>query len=272
MVVADGELDAVQAASPQRAQELQPEGLGLDLTDVQADHLAHAVVVDGVGDHERLGHDTAAVTDLDVLGVQPQIRIGAGQRPLAELSDVLVEVAAQPADAVLAHRLDAELLDEAVDLARAHAVDVGLHHHADDRLLTAPPRLKEAREVRRPRPRPGDLKLDLTDPCLPRPLAIPVEVGHALGRPLAAPRARQLDDLGLHQLTHDQRHRLTQQVTVLAGHRARDDIGRGHHPVLGHRGAPTHRSRGKDRRAWTPRWSEPHGPTPTAPPTPLLPT
>lgn len=61
---------------------------------------------------------------------------------------------------------------------------------------------------------------------------------HALRAALAAPSTGQLLDLGLHQLAHDQRDRVSEQVAVLASHRSRDNIGRGHHPVLGHRGAP----------------------------------
>jgi len=194
--------------------------------------------VHGVGDHQRLGDDAAAVSDLEVLGVEPQVGVGALQRPRAELLDVLVKVTAHPRHPVLAHALDAELLDEAVDLPGGDAVDVGLHHDRDDRLLAAPPRLQEAREVRRPRPRPRDRKLDLTDPGLPRALAVAVEVGDAIRRALAAAGARQRRDLRIHQLAHDQRHRIAQQVSMLAGHRTCDDIGRGHHPILGHHGAP----------------------------------
>jgi hypothetical protein len=77
-----------------------------------------------------------------MLGVQPQVGVGALQGPGPELLHVLVKIAAHPADAILAHALDAELLNEPVDLARADAVEVGLHHHRHDRLLTAPTRLK----------------------------------------------------------------------------------------------------------------------------------
>jgi len=41
-------------------------------------------------------------------GLQPEVRLGALQRPRPELLDVLVEVAAHVADAVLARALDAE--------------------------------------------------------------------------------------------------------------------------------------------------------------------
>jgi hypothetical protein len=179
VMIGDHQPEAAQAAGPQAAQKLRPERLGLDFADVQADHLAVSAVGDGVGDDERLGDHAAAVTDLDVLGVQPQVRVGRRQLAAAELVDMLVELGAHPADAVLAHPVDAELLDEPIDLAGADAVDVGLHHHADDRLLTAPARLKKAREVRRPRARAGDREIDLADPGLPRPLAIPVQMRHA---------------------------------------------------------------------------------------------
>jgi hypothetical protein len=52
--VGDAQLDAVQATSPQRAQKLAPERLGLGLADVQAEHLPAAGLLHAVGDHQRL--------------------------------------------------------------------------------------------------------------------------------------------------------------------------------------------------------------------------
>ena len=83
---------AVPGRAPAGAQELDPEGLGLDLADVDPDHLAAARLVDGVGDDQRLGAHVAAVADLELLGVQPQVGVGALQRPLAEGVDLLVEL------------------------------------------------------------------------------------------------------------------------------------------------------------------------------------
>jgi hypothetical protein len=48
---------------------------------------------------------------------------------------------------VLAHPGDAQLLDQPVDLASAHAVDIGLLDDRDQRLLGPPARLQKAREV-----------------------------------------------------------------------------------------------------------------------------
>jgi hypothetical protein len=53
----------------QRAQEVGPERLGLGLADVDADDLAAAGLVDGVGDHDALSDDAAAVSDLLDLAV-----------------------------------------------------------------------------------------------------------------------------------------------------------------------------------------------------------
>jgi hypothetical protein len=66
-------------------------------------------------------------SDLEVLGVEPQVGEGAFKRAAAEGLDALVELAAERRDAVLAHRGDAQLLDQAVDLACGDAVDIGLH-------------------------------------------------------------------------------------------------------------------------------------------------
>ena len=75
MLVGDREAHAVQAALFQGAQELGPERAGLDLADIEADHLPHPGLVYRVGDHHRLGNDPAVVADLDLLGVEPQVGV-----------------------------------------------------------------------------------------------------------------------------------------------------------------------------------------------------
>jgi hypothetical protein len=70
----------------------------------------------------------AVVAHLDVLGVQPQVGELALERSLAEDLDLLIERPAERRDAVLRHALDAELLDQAIDLARRDTVHLGLHH------------------------------------------------------------------------------------------------------------------------------------------------
>ena len=101
MVVRDGELDPAQAAGAQLAQEGGPAGFGLRLGDLDADHLTPPALVHREGDHQRLGVDVARVSDLEVLGVQPQVGVGALQGAGAEGLDLAVELAADAGDLVL---------------------------------------------------------------------------------------------------------------------------------------------------------------------------
>jgi len=180
---------------------------------------------------------TCAVAHLLLLGIEPQVRVGALQRTLAERLHLLIQALTEPRHLVLAHA-HAELLDDAVDLARGDAVDVGLLHDRDERLLGAPARLQEAREVPRARAQLRDRELDRAHARVP--LARPVAV--ALGRPslrgtLAEPSAGQLAHLGLHQRVDHEPHRLADHVRVLRTHQLVDRLRSRHPAVLGHRGA-----------------------------------
>ncbi len=62
VLVRDRQPHTVQPAFLERAQEFCPERAGLDLADIQPDHLAHAGLVHRVGDDGRLGHHPAVVT------------------------------------------------------------------------------------------------------------------------------------------------------------------------------------------------------------------
>ncbi len=151
VVVGDRQAHSGQAASSQGAQELDPEAARLHLAEVESDHLPAARLVDRVGDHERLRAHVAVRADLDVLGVEPQVGIVALERPRAEGRDLVVESPTHRRDAVLRHALDAELLDEAIDLARGDAVYVGLEDDRRSPALSA----CAARGKRESRPRPG---------------------------------------------------------------------------------------------------------------------
>ncbi len=236
VLVGDRQRHPRQAPGDQIAQERHPEGLGLGLADIETDHLPAPGLVHGVGDDEGLGAHAAAIPDLEVLGVQPQVGKGAFQRAAAEGIDALVEIAAQGRDPVLAHRGDPQLLDQAVDLARGDPVDVGLHHDRDDRLLAGAAGLKEGGEVGRTRSLARHRQLDLPDPGLPQPLPITVAMGGATGAALASPGADLAGDLCLHQLGGDHRHGIAQEVGVLFDQGLGDDLGGRHALPLGHRG------------------------------------
>jgi len=237
VLVGDRQPHAVQPALLQTSEELDPERAGLDLADIQADHLAHPGLVHRVRHDDCLGDDAAVIADLDLFGVQPQVRVGALQRSLPERLDPLVESSAHDADAVLGHPVDPQLLDQPVDLPGRDPVHIGLEHDRHDRLLRAPARLQEQREVRRTRPLLGDQQLELADPGLPRPRAIPIAMrAPNLRRHLTQPSTNLSRDLALHQLASDQHDRFANEILKPTIHRLGDDIGNGHALTIGHRG------------------------------------
>ena len=214
------------------------------------------------------------VTDLDLFGVQPQVRVGALQRPLAEQLDLLVQRPAERRDPILGHPVDPQLLNEAVDLPGRDAVHVRLQHDRDDRLLRAPARLQEAREVRAARAFLRDQQLDLPDPGLPRPRPIPVSMRQpGLRRDLAKPSTNLGADLGFHQLAGDDRDRLPDEILKPPVADLRDDIGNRRHALtFGHRGVSIHVDCGNSRRVRRHGGRPSRAPTYQALVTPLLPT
>lgn len=73
--VGGDEHDARQAAGHERTQERRPERAGFGRPDLAAQDLALAPLVDRDRHQERHGHDPAALADLLVPGVEPEIWI-----------------------------------------------------------------------------------------------------------------------------------------------------------------------------------------------------
>jgi hypothetical protein len=94
--VRDDQPHAGEATLYETAQEAAPERFGLGLADVERDHLSVAGLVDTVGEHERLAHDTTGIADLLHLGVEPEVRVAALQRASTEGIHLLVETSADP--------------------------------------------------------------------------------------------------------------------------------------------------------------------------------
>ena len=101
MGIGDDELDAAQPPARLLAQELRPDRLGLRDADLHAQHLTPSVAVDADGDDGGDRHDAPPATDLQVGGVDPQIRPVAFDRPLQEGLHLAVDLLAQPADLAL---------------------------------------------------------------------------------------------------------------------------------------------------------------------------
>ncbi len=212
--VGDHQLDALQPALEQALEEGGPEGLGLARAEVQADDLAPALAVDRHGDYGGDGHDPAALPDLEVGRVQPQVGPLAFERAVQEGVHALVDLLAQPADPRLVDPGQAHRLRQLVDPPGRDAPDPGLLDDRDQRLLRGLPRLQERREVGRPGPQLRHPQLQGPEPGVEGPLAVAVPVGLALRRALVAGGADQALHVGLHQ---ELQHRLghgTEEVAI----------------------------------------------------------
>ena len=62
-----------QTAVVQAGEELAPERLVLGVADIEPDDLAMPVSSQSGGDHDRFRHDVTVLSDMRVLGVQPDI-------------------------------------------------------------------------------------------------------------------------------------------------------------------------------------------------------
>ena len=92
MRIGDDQLHAAQAALDQALEEGRPKGLGLRRADVQADDLAVPLGIAGHSDYRRHRHDAAALALAQVGRVEPEIGPIAGQRPIQEGANPLVDV------------------------------------------------------------------------------------------------------------------------------------------------------------------------------------
>ncbi len=239
VVVADDQPDAGEAALDEPPDEARPgRALVVACGELEPEHAAlagrrHA------GRHERRhrGHPPC-LADLDVRGVEPQVRVClVGQRAAAERLDLGVEGGADRADLALRHRGDPERVDEVLDPARADPEHVCLADHGQERPLGPPPRLEERWEVRAVAD-PRDRQLERADPGVPAAVAIPVPAGQPpLRVAFALGQAGQLADLRLHDRLDEHLHPLAQEVDVALGDRLAHRLEHGH-PVLGHCGVP----------------------------------
>jgi hypothetical protein len=122
--VGDHQLDPGEPPALELAQELQPEGLGLRGADVHTQHFAPAVGVDRHRDGHGDRDDPPVLTDLDVGGVDPEIRPVPFDRSGQERLDPVVDLFAQAADLALGDAGHAHGLDQIIHPAGRDALDV----------------------------------------------------------------------------------------------------------------------------------------------------
>ena len=230
MGVGDHQLDAAQAALHQALDKARPERFGLRRSNAEADDLALPLGIDGDGDYRGDRDDAAAVANLQVGGVEPEIRPIARDRSVEERIDPLVDVLAQLGDLALRDAAEPHRLDQLVDTPGRDAADPGFLDRRDQRLLGGLARLQEWRKVRT-LAQLGDAQAQRAEPGIEAALAIAVAIVEPVAGALVPAGTDQPFDIGFHQdLQHALRHG-SQEVTIAALLQQLDK----RHSLFGHR-------------------------------------
>jgi len=129
----------------------------------------------GHGHHRRLAHDPAALTDLLVRRVEPDVWVGLVQRAVTELSELLVEQRADAAHLAAADAAATQRRHEVIDLACADGTHVCLLDHRKKGSVDAPTRFEQRREEAA-RAQLGDLQLEPARPGVEDPLSMAIAV------------------------------------------------------------------------------------------------
>ncbi|MNC84518.1 hypothetical protein D3C83_00740 [compost metagenome] len=234
--IGNHQLHALQAALHQTPQKRRPERAILRGPDVNAQHLPVALARDADGDDGRLADHPPVDPDLEVRRIDPQIAVLARQRARAKRRHHRVELPADARDLRFRHPVEAEPLQQVIDLPRRHAVHVGFLHDRQQRMLGPPAGLQQRREIG-----PGR---DLGDRQLDRPHArIPPPGPGAIAKPaprlgaLMALGADQPGDLRLHQRLRQHSNPFAQDIAILLLEELANKR-RQIHPWLGHRHRP----------------------------------
>ena len=193
--------------------------------------LAPPVGVDRHGDYRCHADDAPALAHLEVRGVEPHIGPLAGERPVEELADPLVDILAQLRDRALGDAREPHGLHQFVHPARGDPADPRLLNDRHERLFRSPAWLEEAGKVRA-LPQLRHPQVQRAQTGIESALSIPVSVGRASLGALVAPGTDDALDVGL----HDQlKHRLGDGAEEIAIVLLLKQLGEAH-SGLGHRG------------------------------------
>ena len=136
----------------------------------------------------------------------------AVERPVAEVLDHPLQALGHHRDLRLREPLDAQGLDQALDPPGGDPGQVGPGDHGHHRPFGAAPRRQQpAREVAA-LAQPGQGELDRAHPGVPVPLPVAIAGADPLPRALTVAGAAELLGLGAHQLLHEGREHLAEQV------------------------------------------------------------
>jgi hypothetical protein len=131
--VGDHQLHPAQATGFERAQKRGPERAILAVTHVHPKDFTVPIAAHPDRDNHGLRHHLVIDPSLAVGRVQKHIREARrGQAAAPERRDLVVELGADPGDFALGDpRRHPQRLDQVIDLAGRHAVQVGLHDHRE---------------------------------------------------------------------------------------------------------------------------------------------
>jgi hypothetical protein len=231
--IADHQPHAAQSPVDEPLQEGAPQHHVLTEPHIHAQHRAHAIGPHAVGDHHRHTLHPPRFPHVLVASIQPQTGVDGVEPALAEQAALLVQALGHAADLALGQAGDAQLLDQRLNLARAHALHIGLGHHGDQRLLAAAAWLQPTRKIA-PAAQPGDRQLDRPQPRIPQAAPAAIALGHPLLGPFVAVRADLHAEFGLHQLLDKRPHRFPQEVISVLVYTLAQRL-QDRHPVFGHR-------------------------------------
>jgi len=231
--VRDDQFDAREPALEEAFQEGRPGAFHLALGHGQPQDFPLSLGVHGHGHHHRQPHHAAALADLRIERIQPEVAKGPFQRAVPEGFHLRVQFLRQSGDLGLRHSPTAQGLHKRLDLPGAHTHHVGLSRHVHKGLLPASARLQKGREVAAPTQlRNGQHQF--TEPRLELPLPVAVPVVLTRGRPLARRGLAEPRDVRLHHRLEPYHEHPPQEITVpLLQHLAQGLQPRD--PIHGHR-------------------------------------
>ena len=178
-----------------------------------------------------------------------------GQGPVAERTHLGVEVGADPRHLRLGDPgVRAEGLDQVVDLAGRDAVQVGLHHHGEQRLVDPAAALEQRREERAGA-QFWDPQLQVTRRRGQDPGAVPVSLRGPFVGALVRGGADRVGELRLDQGLVDRLHRSADTIADISDLERIQDFEQGR-LVQGHRVAPLYVFHGRFTQRLT-RWPLP---------------
>src|SRR5437763_13528515 len=134
------------------------------------------------------------VANFDERRVQPHKRVRTLEFALTEALDLGVQLLAQPTDLASGYTVQAERLNQVVDAARTHSLDVRLAHHGHQGALRPLARLQQTRKVAAVA-HPWHLEIERANPRVPCPVAIAVSLPIPFAAALVALGAKVLGDL-----------------------------------------------------------------------------